>query len=82
MIAKLTAEQSDALHQSDKSLSLIDPKTEKVYVLVDQTIHVRAMEALKQQEEAVAAIRRGIAGRVMTLEESQTRTEAALADFE
>ena len=84
MAAKLTTEQSDALHQSGDSLPLVDPKTEKVYVLVDQSIHQQAMAALQQQREVdMAAIRRGLAdadaGRTMTLEESEARTDAALA---
>lgn len=86
MATKLTTEQSDALHQSGESLPLVDPKTEKVYVLVDQSIHQQAMAALEHQREAdMTAIRQGIAdmeaGRVMTLEESQARTEAALAQL-
>jgi len=86
MAAKLTNEQSDALHQSGDSLPLVDPKTEKVYVLVDQTVHLRAMAALhQQQKEDMSAIQRGIddmeGGRVMTLEESKARTEDALAQL-
>lgn len=86
MVDKLTNEQSDALHQSGDVLPLIDPKTEKVYVLVDQTIHLQAMDALERQLKGdMAAIQQGIddmeAGRVMTPEDSQSRTQAALARF-
>lgn len=86
MTAKLTNEQSDALQQSGETLPLIDPKTEKVYVLVDQSTHQQAMEALRrQQDEDLTAIQQGIddmeAGRVMSLEESKARTDAALARF-
>jgi predicted transcriptional regulator len=84
MAAKLTIEQSEALHQSGDSLPMVDPKTERIYLLVDQSVHQQAMEALqRQRDDDMAAIQQGIddmeAGRVMTLEESKARTEAALA---
>jgi len=84
MSTKLTIEQSDALRKCGESLPLVDPRTDKVYVLIDQSIHERAMEALQQQQsEDEAAIQQGIddmeAGRGMTIEESQARTMAALA---
>ena len=86
MAAKLTMEQSDALHQHGDSLPLVDPRTERIYVLVDQSVHQQAMAALqRQRDDDITAIQRGIddmeAGRVMTLEESKARTTAALAQF-
>ena len=82
----LTNEQSDALQQSGEPLPVVDPRTQRVYVLVDQLIHDQAMDALKRQQlEDEAAIREGLedakCGRVMTIEESRTRTLAALARF-
>jgi predicted transcriptional regulator len=80
----LTNEQSDALQQSGEPLPVVDPRTQRVYVLVDQLTHDQAMDALKRQQlEDEAAIRQGLddmeAGRGMTIEESQARTIAALA---
>lgn len=82
----LTNEQSDALQQSGEPLPIVDPRTQRVYVLVDQVTHDQAMDALKRQQlEDEAAIREGLEdaknGRVMTIEESRTRTLAALARF-
>lgn len=86
MATKLTIEQSDALHQHGDSLPLVDPRTEKVYILVDQSVHQQAMAALRRQRrDDMTAIQQGIddmeAGQVMTLEESKARTTAALAQF-
>ena len=79
----LTNEQSEALQQLGGPLSVLDPRTQQVYVLVDQLTHDQAMDALKRQQlEDEAAIREGLAdakiGRVMTLDESRTRTLDAL----
>jgi predicted transcriptional regulator len=83
MKAQLTTEQSDALNQSDDTLSLVDPRTHRVYVLVDQIVHQQAMDALqRQRDEDAAAIQQGLddmhAGRGMSLDESRTRTLDAL----
>ena len=80
----LTNEQSDALQQNGEPLPVVDPRTQRVYVLVDQLTHDQAMDALKRQQlEDEAAIREGLEdaknGRVMTIDESRTRTIAALA---
>jgi len=82
----LTNEQSDALQQSGEPLPVVDPRTQRVYVLVDQVTHDQAMNALRwQQLDDEAAIREGLedakSGRVLTIEESRTRTLAALARF-
>ena len=84
MKAQLTTEQSEALNQSGGPLSLVDPKTHRVYVLVDQCVHQHAMEALqRQRDEDEAAIRQGLddmhTGRGMPLDESRARTSEALA---
>ena len=84
MKAQLTTEQSDALNQSGDPLSLVDPRTHRVYVLVDQRIHQQAMDALqRQRDEDEAAIRQGLdemhTGRGMSLDESRARTSEALA---
>ncbi len=84
MKVQLTTEQSNALKQSSGSLSLVDPGTGKVYVLVDVSIHQRAMEALQlQQNGDDAAVQQGLddmhAGRGMSVDESRARTEDALS---
>jgi hypothetical protein len=61
MKAQLTTEQSDALNQSDDPLSLVDPRTHRVYVLVDESVHQQAMDALqRQRDEDAAAIQQGL----------------------
>jgi len=82
----LTNEQSDALQQRGEPLTAVDPRTQRVYVIVDQFTHDQAMDALKRQQlEDEAAIREGLEdaknGRVMMIEGSRSRTLAALARF-
>ena len=82
----LTNEQSDALQQRGEPLTAVDPRTQRVYVIVDQFTHDQAIDAVKRQQlEDEAAIREGLEdaknGRVMTIEGSRTRTLAALARF-
>ena len=84
MKAQLTIEQSNALNQSGDPLSLVDPRTQRVYVLVDQGVHQQAMDALqRQRDEDAVAIQQGLddmhAGRGMSLDESRARTGEALA---
>ncbi len=84
MKAQLTIEQSDAMNQSGDPLSLVDPRTHRVYVLVDQGVHQQAMDALRRQrDDDAAAIQQGLddmhAGRGMSLEESRAKTGEALA---
>ena len=83
MKAQLTIEQSDAMNQGGDPLSLVDPRTHRVYVLVDQDVHQQAMDALRRQRgDDAAAIQQGLddmhAGRGMSLEESRARTGEAL----
>ncbi len=78
----LTPDQIEALHAAgDESLPVIDVTTQKVYVVVDSEVHERAMKALRHQEN-IESIRRGAAdmeaGKGMSLEESQRRTEEAI----
>lgn len=59
MTPKLNQELSDALHASENPLSVIDPSTNRVYVLVDYDTHQQAMAALERQR-SVASIQQGI----------------------
>ncbi len=78
MNAKLTSEQRQAIEQHPGQPVLVeDDKTKRVYVIVDQQTHERAMRALQRQEEDVAAIQTGLdaaaAGQVSSLEEADRR---------
>ena len=72
MTPKLNQELSEALHASESPLSVVDPTTNRIYILVDHDTHQQAMAALQRQRD-VAAIQRGIddmeAGRGRPLEE-------------
>lgn len=59
-MVKLTDEQIAAIQQSPNGVSCEDATTHRVYFLVDEQIHRRAMQALKQQQD-LEAIRKGIA---------------------
>jgi predicted transcriptional regulator len=58
-------------------LPIKDDQTQTVYVIVDQAIHERAMQALQRQEDDVPAIQVGLnaaaAGQVSTLDEADQR---------
>jgi hypothetical protein len=61
MTAKLTKELADALKQAGESeLEVVDPDTNRSYMIVYREIHRRAMEALRRQQDRVA-IAQGIA---------------------
>jgi hypothetical protein len=61
MTAKLTKELAAALHATgDSELEVVDPDTERTYVLVDSDTHRQAMEALRRQQDR-DAIAQGIA---------------------
>lgn len=61
MSLKLTAELAAALHASQAGqLEVVDPSTDRTYVLVDCETHRQAMEALRRQQDR-EAIARGIA---------------------
>lgn len=59
-MVKLTDEQRNALQKSPEGVSCEDTTTHRVYVLVEEQIHRRAMHALRQQQD-LDAIRRGVA---------------------
>ncbi len=57
MIMKITQELADALHTSgDSELEVVDPQTQRRYVLIDSETHRRAMDALRREQdhEAIA----------------------------
>ncbi|QDS91209.1 hypothetical protein EC9_54330 [Rosistilla ulvae] len=74
----LSSDITDALHAAgDQPLPVVDPSNQKVYFLIDEQLHRRAMAAL-QQQNAMVSIDRGLQGEGMTLEESQRRNHQAL----
>jgi hypothetical protein len=57
MVAQLSKELAEALNASgDKQLEVIDPTTNRIYVVVDSQTHREAMAALRRQQghDAVA----------------------------
>ncbi len=61
MTSKLSKELADALHATGESeLEVVDPDTNRTYMIVDSEIHRRAMEALRRQQDR-DAIAQGIA---------------------
>lgn len=57
MTEKLTKELSAALHAAgDIPLEVIDPETNRLYLIIDEQTHRRAMQALRAQydREAIA----------------------------
>ena len=61
MTPKLTPEQLSVLHASgDQPMSVIDPVTNRVYLLVDASNPHAAIEALRQSEDMLA-IKEGLA---------------------
>jgi hypothetical protein len=86
MTPKLNQELSDALHASETPLSVIDPTTNQIYILVDHDTHQQAMTALQRQRD-VAAIQQGIddmeAGRMQPAEEAHRQgREELLSRFQ
>jgi len=62
MDLQLTAEQSLALNATGDEIQIFDPKSKKVYVVVEQSLHEKAKAALRlQEEENLSSIARGIA---------------------
>lgn len=84
MIPNLPKEMVNALQTGNGVVRGIDPTTQRVYVLVDDETHRKAMDALRQRED-LEAIQAGIddlqAGRSLSVEESDQRTTDALAQF-
>jgi hypothetical protein len=82
MNTTLSDEQARALRKRpDGPVPVEDNQTHRVYVLVDQTTHERAMDALQQQED-IDAIQAGVdaaaAGHVALLEETDVRIREQL----
>jgi predicted transcriptional regulator len=77
----LTNKQREALALQPEGIEVEDPKTQRVYVLVDAELHRRAIEALARRDDC-EAIRSGIAdmemGRVVSLEEVDCRIRERL----
>jgi predicted transcriptional regulator len=83
MTPKLTNEQSEALHASGDEMQILDPSTNKFYVVVEQSVHQKAIAALKlQEEENLAAIQQGIddvnAGQIMPADVAHKRIREKL----
>ncbi|MCA9079998.1 MAG: hypothetical protein KDA58_05535 [Planctomycetaceae bacterium] len=81
MSPQLPPDIAEALHANPGDCRVIDPSTQRVYVLVDDETHRRAMRALREQED-FAAIQEGIAqmerGETLSLEEARRLTEERL----
>ena len=81
MAAKLTKEITDALHSAEGDVRVVDPTTQRVYVLVDDETHSRAMQALREQEDW-NSIQRGVAqadaGEGMSLDEADQKLRSQL----
>lgn len=61
MTTKLTKDLTAALHAAgDNELEVVDPETQRTYVVVDVAVHRQAMEALRRQQDR-EAIAQGIA---------------------
>jgi len=61
MIMKITQEPADALNTSgDSQLEVVDPQTQRRYVLIDSETHRRTMEALRREQDR-EAIAEGLA---------------------
>lgn len=81
MSVKLTDEQRRALAEQGGPVPIEDDQTRKVYFLIDEEFHRRALEALRQQED-LEAIQQGIAameaGRTIPLAEADRRIRREL----
>jgi predicted transcriptional regulator len=81
MNPKITPEMADALHANNGDVRVTDPDTQRVYVLVDDDTHRKAMEALRQRED-LEAIQDGVddmnAGRMVPAEEAHKRVREHL----
>lgn len=82
MTPKLTDEMREALSRSAGGpVEVEDDQTHQVYVIIDQDLHRRSVQAIKMQED-VAAIHAGFEaaakGRVAPLEEVDARIREKL----
>jgi predicted transcriptional regulator len=61
MIPQLTPEQSNALHTNGDKLKVLDPTTNRIYMVVDASILECAQAILaRREEEDLAAVKQGI----------------------
>jgi hypothetical protein len=82
MVTKLSKELAAALHATGETeLEVVNPETARTYFLVDRETHLRAMEALRRQQDR-DAIARGIAemeaGEGVSIDEVAKLTRAKL----
>ena len=82
MATELTQELSDALQASDESgLEVVDPSTNRTYVIVEEETHRHAMEALRRQQD-LESIQRGVEqadiGQGIPLEEADRQMRVRL----
>lgn len=82
MIAKLTHEQAEAVNASETAgLEVVDPMTNRTYVIVDGETHRRAMDALRRVQD-IESIQRGVvqadAGEGIPLVEADRRLREQL----
>lgn len=67
LIPKLTDEQSKALHASGDEMQILDPSTNKFYVVVETSVYQKSKAAMQlREEEDLAAIQRLNVGQVKT----------------
>ena len=59
-MVKISEEQRAALQQHPEGVSCEDTDSARIYFLVEESVHRRAMQALKSQQD-LDAIRRGVA---------------------
>ena len=59
-MVKISEEQRAALKQNPQGVSCEDTDSARTYILVEESVHRRAMLALKKQQD-LEAIRRGVA---------------------
>ena len=83
MTPKLTPEQSQALREAGDELTVVDPTTNQIYVVVTKSVHEQGKAALNRQQEDCAAIQEGIEdlkeGRVMDLDEAHQEISTRFA---
>jgi hypothetical protein len=82
MVVKLAQDLTDALHANGGSeLEVVDPETQRTYLVVDAQVHRMAMEALRRQQDR-EAIAQGIAemeaGEGIPLDEARKMTREKL----
>jgi hypothetical protein len=82
MITKLSQEQADALHSAESTeLEVVDPTTNRTYVIVDGETHRQAMDALRRVQD-VESVQRGAvqadAGHGIPIDETDRRLREEL----